>query len=129
MMARSGVRRDAFDMTKSTRSGLILAGVHTLLVRVALLMILLGGGDDTQPLCLVLLAIDFPASFLLLLLPEHFKGISVYLPLFFGIMGGIWWFVIGWLIAWIHSQLVTITPNVRFQFGFFNLSRHCTHVT
>jgi hypothetical protein len=102
----------------STKFGLILAAVHTLPVSIAFLMILFGSGGYTQPLWEPLLAVDFPALFLLVFVPTLTKGISLNLPLFFGIVGGVWWFIIGWSIAWSQSRLAVSTAKIRFASGF-----------
>ena len=108
-------------MKKSTKLGLILAAVHTFAVSIALLMILVGSGVYTQPLWRLLLSIDLPAFFLLVFEPIQIKGVSLQspdLPLYFGLVGGIWWFVIGWSIAWTQSRLAVSTAKIRFASGF-----------
>jgi len=84
-------------------------------------MVLVGSGVYTQPLWQLLLSIDLPAFFLLVFEPIQIKGVwlqSPDLPLFFGLVGGIWWFIIGWPIAWTQSRLAVSTAKNRFTSGF-----------
>ena len=108
-------------MKKSTKLGLILAAVHTFLVCIVFLLAFFWKGDYPGPSWVLLLALDLPAFFILIFGLVEIKAVSpwsLFLPLYLGLVGGVWWFLIGQAISWTTDRLAVSTAKVRFASGF-----------
>lgn len=108
-------------MRKSTKLGLILTAIHTLFVCIVFLSAFFLKDDYSGPSWVLLLAIDLPAFFMLIIGTVPVKAVSLwplFLPLYLGLVGGIWWFLIGQAISWTSDRLAVSTAKTRFASGF-----------
>ncbi len=96
-------------MKKSTKFGLTLAGIHTLLVFAFLVAGFSGVSKLSQHLLEMTYALDAPVfltfSYLFQLLDLRIWYEHILFPVLIGVVGGAWWFFIGWILFVTHDRL------------------------
>ncbi len=114
---------------KSSKFGLILSSTHAFAVFIALMMSIGGGDDFAEPLWIALLLADLPISVLWFLEPVRSlllyidqAGLSfalshAYYALVLSILGGAWWYTVGWLIVTCSRRLAVCSARNRFVAG------------
>ena len=107
---------------ESTRAGLMGAAAHSCAVLIALFMSYVDNGAYIQAAWLPFFAVDFPASFFLGLdliqMSEIYTAQKiVFWALWYGIVGGAWWFAIAWLVATAMSRMAVASARARFVAG------------